>query len=103
MRWNRRAGRPRPRVFYVVFNDPPMTAGPGTFIAQLIGVAGAESVFPDVRQPWPTVSMEEIVRRDPDVVVVPRDVAPGAALAELRALLGEQRVKIVRGNGASSN
>lgn len=95
------AGRPRPRVFYVVFNDPPMTAGPNTFIAQLIGVAGAESVFPDVRQPWPTVSMEEIVRRDPDLVVVPRGArsrgeAPGTALAELRARGGWRDVGAVK-------
>ncbi len=95
------AGRPRPRVFYVVYNDPPMTAGPNTFIAQLIGLAGGQSVFPDVPQAWPTVSMEEIVRRDPDLVVVPRGArsrgeAPGAALAELRARGGWRDVGAVR-------
>ena len=65
------AGRPAPSVFYVVFNDPPMTAGPATFIAQLIGVAGGRSSFDDSKQMWPNVSMEEIVRRQPDVLVVP--------------------------------
>ncbi len=95
------AGRPRPRVFYVVFNDPPMTAGPHTFIAQLIGLAGGQSVFPDVRAPWPTVAMEEIVHRDPDLVIVPRGErsrgeAPGAALAELRARGGWRDVGAVR-------
>jgi iron complex transport system substrate-binding protein len=63
--------RPRPSVLYVVWNDPPMTAGPNTFIAQVIGVAGGRTVFPDLEQDWPQVSMEEIVRRQPDVVVLP--------------------------------
>jgi len=95
------AGRPRPRVFYVVFNDPPMTAGPHTFVAQLIGLAGGESVFPDVQQLWPTVSMEEIVRRAPDLVIVPRGTrsrgeAPGTALAELRARGGWRDVGAVK-------
>lgn len=95
------AGRPRPRVFYVVYNDPPMTAGPNTFIAQLIGLAGGASIFPDVQQQWPTVAMEEIVRRAPDLVIIPRGPqsrgeAPGAALAELRARGGWRDVGAVR-------
>lgn len=95
------AGRPRPRVFYVVFNDPPMTAGPRTFIAQLVGLAGGETVFPDVPQLWPTVAMEEIVRRAPDLVIVPRGTrsrgeASGTALAELRARGGWRNVAAVR-------
>ncbi len=65
------AGRERPRVFYAVGTAPPMTAGPGTFVGQLLGLAGAVSVFDDVRQPWPQVSIEELVRRQPDAIVLP--------------------------------
>jgi iron complex transport system substrate-binding protein len=65
------AGLPRRSVFFIVWNDPPMTVGPGTFVAQLIGVAGGRSLFPEARQPWPTVSLEEVVRRQPEVVLVP--------------------------------
>lgn len=89
------AGLPRPRVFYVVFNDPPMTAGPGTFITQLVGVAGGQTIFPDVRQPWPTVAMEEIVRRAPDLVVVPQGDQTNA-LEQLRARPGWRDVPAVR-------
>lgn len=64
-------GLPRPSVLFVVWNDPPMTAGPGTFVMQLIGVAGGKPVFPELAELWPTVSMEQIVRRQPDVVVIP--------------------------------
>jgi iron complex transport system substrate-binding protein len=88
-------GLPRPSVFFVVWNDPPMTAGPGTFVMQLIGVAGGKPVFPEVTELWPTVSMEEIVRRQPDVVVIPvgesgtpRFDARSPGWRELRAMRG---------------
>ena len=89
------AGLARPSVFFVVWNDPPMTAGPGTFIAQLIGVAGGRIVFPDATQLWPTVSMEEVVRRQPEVVILPvgesgspRMDVGGPGWRELKAIQG---------------
>ena len=66
------AGAARPTVFYMAWNDPPLTAGPKTFVSQVIEVAGGRNVFADQAALWPTVSIEEIVRRQPDYVVVPR-------------------------------
>ena len=74
--------RSRRRVFYVVYNDPPMTAGPGTFIDQLLDIAGADNVFSDAASRWPTVSLEEVVKRDPDIVVLP--------VGEMSAQVGER-------------
>jgi iron complex transport system substrate-binding protein len=68
------AARPiakRPRVFYLL-DDPPVTAGPKTFIGEMIHLAGGDNVFDDVTQLYPKVSDEELVRRDPEVIVVPR-------------------------------
>ncbi|MBP2647090.1 MAG: btuF [Gemmatimonadetes bacterium] len=76
------AKRSRRRVFYVVYNDPPMTAGPGTFIDQLLDVAGADNIFRDATSKWPTVSLEEVVKRDPDIVVLP--------VGEMSAQVGER-------------
>ena len=77
-----RRQRSRRRVFYVVYNDPPMTAGPGTFIDQLLDIAGADNVFSDATSKWPTVSLEEVVKRDPDIVVLP--------VGEMSAQVGER-------------
>lgn len=91
------AGRARPRVFYAVGTAPPMTAGPQTFVGQLLGLAGGTSVFDDVRQPWPQVSIEEIVRRDPDAIVLPVFGDDGAArAAALRTLPGWRELRAVR-------
>jgi len=87
---------PRPRVFYVVFNDPPMTTGPHTFIAQLIEIAGGHSIFDDARQDWPTVSLEEILKRDPDLIVLPYGERGTATLDRLRHDAGWRDLRPVR-------
>lgn len=63
-------GRGRPVVFYVVGHDPPMTAAPGTFIDELIDLAGARNLFADLKG-WPQVSLEEVLHRQPDILIVP--------------------------------
>ena len=68
------ANRPRPVVF-LTFSRPPgkltglMTPGPGTFLADLVEVAGGENVFADARTKWPTISKETLVVRKPDVIL----------------------------------
>jgi iron complex transport system substrate-binding protein len=90
------AGRPTRTVFYVVGSAPPMTAGPQTFVGQLVGVAGGRTAFPDVAQPWPTVAIEEIVRRQPDVVILPVSDAPTTSVAALRDAAGWRELRAVR-------
>jgi len=79
------AGAARPTVFYMAWNDPPLTAGPKTFISQVIELAGGRNVFADATALWPTVSLEEIVRRQPEYVVVPLGEQPSRVAAMKRA------------------
>jgi iron complex transport system substrate-binding protein len=81
-------GRPVPTVAFVMIGNPPTTSGPGTFIAQLIGVAGGRNVFDDAGVDWPRVSTEEIVRRAPDVVLVAARDSAGADARALQAAPG---------------
>ena len=85
-----------PSVFYVVFNDPPMTAGSRTFIGQLISLAGGRSIFSDLDANWPNVAMEEIVRRDPDMIVVPVGEFKGNSVERFRSMQGWRRLRAVR-------
>ncbi|MBL0937980.1 MAG: cobalamin-binding protein [Gemmatimonadaceae bacterium] len=93
-------GLPRPKVMYVVFHDPPMTVGPNAFIGQLINLAGGQSIFEDATSNWPNVSVEEIVRRDPDIVIVPVGEFKGQALNRLKVLQGWRNLRAIRGNHA---
>lgn len=94
----------RPRVFYEVWNDPLMTAGPGSFIDDLIRVAGGRNVAHDADQAWPQFSLEMLVERDPQVILTTfqstlADVAEGSRTgwADLEAVR-EGRVYLVDEN-----
>lgn len=56
-------------VFYHVWDSPIMTLGRGSYVDELLTIAGAKNVFGDMQQPSPQVTLEEIVRRDPDFIL----------------------------------
>ena len=62
-----RGAAPR-RVLFVVWTDPLISVGRDTFIADALRRAGGRSVV-DTKAEWPHVSMEEIVRLQPEVLV----------------------------------
>lgn len=77
-------GREPVSVYYSVWHDPPQTTGPGTFIDEVIAHAGGRNVFGDAARQWPRVSVEAIVKRDPDALVIARHSpdAPGTPWLE---------------------
>ena len=79
------AGQPRSRVLFVVWEDPLISIGPKTFIADALKFAGAESVV-ESRQDWPHVGLEAVVRLQPEVLVFAQD--HGDASPELTNLRG---------------
>ncbi len=68
------AGRDKPRVFMTYARRPDrlanlLTAGPGTFLAEMIEIAGGANVFADLDMRYPQVSLEAIMAKRPDVVI----------------------------------
>lgn len=86
----------RPTVLYIVGGDPPYAPGPGTFVHELIGIAGGANVLADLPDGWHSVAAEEIVRRDPDVIVIPVHGAEAGAAAELASRPGWRDLRAVR-------
>jgi iron complex transport system substrate-binding protein len=64
-----RAGPP-PSVLFLIGLDPVTGAGSGTFVDELIAVAGGRNVLAGLGAGWPPLSLEEILRREPDLVLV---------------------------------
>lgn len=60
----------RPLVFVEVWHEPLMTAGPGSFIDELVTLAGGRNLAHDAPNPWPTYSVETVLARDPEVIVL---------------------------------
>jgi ABC-type Fe3+-hydroxamate transport system substrate-binding protein len=56
------------RVLFVVWTDPLISVGRDTFIADALRRAGGRSVV-DTKAEWPHISLEEIVRLQPEVLV----------------------------------
>lgn len=87
----------RPRVFYEVYNDPLMTAGPHTFIAQLISLAGGVSIAGDVWTDYPEFSSEAVISRNPQIIVYPEyHGSTSSSAAEIAARPGWSAVEAVR-------
>jgi len=64
------AGAQEVSVAFVFSSDPPMVAGPRTFIHEVIEAAGGTNAFADSPARWPQVTLEEVLRRDPDVLII---------------------------------
>jgi len=64
--------RPLAHVLFVVWEDPLISIGQNTFIADALRWAGAESIIV-ASQNYPQVSMEEVVRLQPDYIVLTPD------------------------------
>jgi ABC-type Fe3+-hydroxamate transport system substrate-binding protein len=73
------AGADRPAVALLLGGDPPLVAGGGTFLHELIEIAGGRNVFSDLRNLYAPVNVEEVIRRDPELLLIREGAAvPGA-------------------------
>ena len=59
---------PRPRILLLVWEQPPMTIGRGSFLQELVERAGGENLFADVAASSGVVSIEAVAARNPDLI-----------------------------------
>ena len=86
----------RVSVVLPVWDDPLIVIGGGSFMTELVDIAGGRNVFASFTVPSPTVSFEELLRRNPDVVLVgPERAASIRAAAKWRALGAVQRGRVL--------
>ena len=81
------ASAARPKTLVVVWTDPLSVAGGHSFVDEAIVAAGGDDVAADSPQPYPQYSVERLLARAPEVIVVgSRDGAPSLAPLEALAL-----------------
>jgi iron complex transport system substrate-binding protein len=61
---------PRPKVLIPAWDAPLMVLGGGSFVSQVVSIAGGNNVYGSSPEPSPQVTLEDVVRRDPDVILV---------------------------------
>ncbi|MDP9203900.1 MAG: helical backbone metal receptor [Gemmatimonadota bacterium] len=59
----------RPSVFWHIWDAPLITIGAGSFMNELVDIAGARNVYADVEAPSRTISLEDVARRDPEFIL----------------------------------
>ncbi len=61
----RYANAPKKRVFLQFGSAPLFTSGPGSIQDQVLRLCGGENIFATSRVPWPQVSREQVLARQP--------------------------------------
>jgi len=52
-----------------VWDSPIYTIGAGSFLDELLTIAGGRNIYADRAEPSPQVSLEDIIKRDPQIVL----------------------------------
>jgi ABC-type Fe3+-hydroxamate transport system substrate-binding protein len=85
------ASLPHPTVFIHAWDKPVITIGGGSFMSELLDIAGGRNIYADIAAPSAPVTLEDVVKRNPDYVMASPVAAP-----KLRASTSWQSVPAVR-------
>ena len=90
----RTGGLKRARVMFVVGRTPGaiealVVAGKGSYLDELMEIAGGENVFGDSSSAYPKITVEELLARRPDVIIDMGDMSEttGVTEAQKRAVV----------------
>lgn len=81
------AGLRRTRMMFVLGRssnrlDGLVVVGKASYLNDVIDVAGGENVFHDALAPYPMVPLEEVIARNPDVILDMGDMSEGGGVSE---------------------
>ena len=83
-------------VYWEVWTPPYMTAGKNSFINEIITLAGGINIFSDLEQPYPVISEEAILIRNPQVIIIPNSTVGGTSAVTNRK--NWQNISAVKNN-----
>jgi iron complex transport system substrate-binding protein len=83
----RTEGLPRRRIMFVVGRNPNtieglVAVGKGSYLNELISLAGGTNIFEDAGAAYPKVAVEEVLARNPEVIVDMGDMSQTAVVTE---------------------
>ena len=70
---------PKPTVFWHIWDAPLITIGRGSYMHELVEIAGGTNVYGDMPDPSPTVSIEDVLKRNPDFIISGPEGSPKIA------------------------
>jgi iron complex transport system substrate-binding protein len=60
----------RPAVFWPLYDQPLLATGGGSFLNELIDVAGGSNVYGFMPEPSPRITVEDLLKRDPEIILL---------------------------------
>lgn len=66
------AGKPAVNVLMPIWYDPIVTIGKDAYITDLIAIAGGHSITSDIAEEWPEISLEAVLARAPEALILVR-------------------------------
>jgi len=67
---------PRPTVFWPLYDQPLLATGGGSFLNELIDLAGGSNVYGFLSAPSPRITVEDLLERDPEIILVSPESRP---------------------------
>lgn len=66
---NATASLPKPKVFWHIWDAPLITIARGSYLNELVEIAGGANVYADMDEPSPAVSIEDVIKREPQFIL----------------------------------
>jgi iron complex transport system substrate-binding protein len=88
------AGLPPIRAFFITWYDPLLAPGKNTFENDVLRLAGVISITGDIPEYYPRVSLEQIIIKDPDVILTVEH--QGNPLPDLKKVAGWKHLRAVK-------
>jgi len=85
----------RLKVFVEIWHDPLMTVGEGSFVDELIALAGGVNIAADTPRPYSSFSPEQVIKGNPDFILLTYMVA-GKTAESIKRRLGWGRIAAVK-------
>ena len=79
------AGRTPVTVFYQVWQTPLMTIGGEQIISEVIALCGGQNIFAELPTLAPTVSIEAVLAKDPEMIITASEQPAAQVLANWRS------------------
>ncbi len=88
------AGKPRPTVLIIIGRTPGLltnliAVGPGAYLGELLDFAGGTNILTEMPMAYPHISLETVIRLNPDVILDLSMMGRSADLAAIEAQLRE--------------
>lgn len=73
----------KPKVFFQIGSFPLVTIGKKSFLHEMLVFCAAENIFSDVESAYLRVNKEEVIKRNPDIIIiVPMSLASNTEIEE---------------------